>query len=154
MPPQTGNLKQLQTLPEFILSENDHSSSIKELGDLQQLGGQLCISGLQNVNNFEDVLKADLKGKKNLSKLVLKCKGDQTIDIRREQYDKALEALQPHKNLERLDIYEYPGSKFPSWVGNSEFSNMLSMSLVPCRHWGNYLFFEIYSLKIFMGWRP
>ncbi|PON74396.1 LRR domain containing protein [Parasponia andersonii] len=134
MPPQMGNLKQLQTLTNFVLSDNDHSSCIKELAELQQLRGKLCISGLQNVNNVEDVLKANLRGKEKLSELELQWEGD-TSDRSIEKYEKELEALEPHTNLKKISISGYAGSNFPRWVGDySKFSNIVSMTLIGNKH--------------------
>ncbi|PON49733.1 hypothetical protein TorRG33x02_316670, partial [Trema orientale] len=133
MPPQMGNLKQLQTLSDFILSDNVNSSSIKELAELQQLRGELCISGLQNVNNIEDVWKANLRGNENLSELELQWEGD-TSDRRIEKYEKVLDALEPHTNLKKISISGYAGSNFPRWVGDSKFSNIVSMTLIGIKY--------------------
>ncbi|GMN56511.1 hypothetical protein TIFTF001_025627 [Ficus carica] len=125
MPPQMCNLEQLQKLSDFVLSEFS-GPSIKELGYLQYLGGKLRISGLQNVDNVDDVLKANLREKANLYELSLQWRGDPD-DTRRGR--EVLDALQPHPNLKKLTIYKFAGSSFPEWVGDSLFSNLVSLHL-------------------------
>ncbi|XP_062115654.1 putative disease resistance RPP13-like protein 1 isoform X2 [Humulus lupulus] len=128
MPPQMGNLKQLQTLTDFILSDTDHGSGIRELVELQHLGGHLCISGLQNVTDVDDIVRVNLRSRKKLSDLCFEWKCDTTC-TRREQFGKVLEALEPHRNLEKLTIRYYPGSSFPRWVGDSQYSRIISVDL-------------------------
>lgn len=84
-------------------------------------------SGLQNINSVQDVLKANLREKANLNELRLRWRRDIT-DRRRGR--EVLDALQPHANLKKLTIYKYPGSFFPEWVGDSLFSNIVSLHLI------------------------
>ncbi|XP_062086228.1 putative disease resistance RPP13-like protein 1 [Humulus lupulus] len=127
MPPQMGNLKKLQMLPEFVLGKgHDNASTIRELGELQQLSGELYIFGLQNVDNVNDALGANLRCKEKLTGLTFYWLGE-TMDTRRES--EVLEALQPHTNLKKLKIYSYAGFNFPNWIGDSSFSNVVSIHL-------------------------
>ncbi|KAL5543808.1 hypothetical protein UlMin_007592 [Ulmus minor] len=124
MPPHMCNLTKLQTLTDFVVGK--HGSSIRDLGTLHDLNGELRIAGLQNV----DVLKGNLDDKKNLSKLVLQWKG-QTDDSIKDRT--VLDVLQPHANLKELVISNYGGTSFPDWVGDSLFSKIERMHLDDCR---------------------
>ncbi|XP_060966152.1 putative disease resistance RPP13-like protein 1 [Cannabis sativa] len=127
MPPHMGNLKKLQVLHEFVLGKgHDNASTIRELGELHQLSGELYILGLQNVANVNDALEANLRYKEKLTGLTLYWLGE-TMDTRRER--EVLEALQPHTNLKKLIIYSYAGFSFPNWIGDSSFSNIVSIHL-------------------------
>ncbi|KAL5541480.1 hypothetical protein UlMin_009190 [Ulmus minor] len=126
MPPHMCNLTKLQTLTYFVVGKR--GSSIRDLGALHDLNGELRISGLQNV---VDVLKGNLEDKKNLSKLVLKWK-DQTDDSIKDRT--VLDALQPYANLKELFIYDYGGTSFPDWLGDSLFSKIERMHLNGCHN--------------------
>lgn len=43
------------------------------------------------------------------------------------------EMLQPHKNLKKVTIEDYGGTKFPRWVASPLFSNILYLKLINCR---------------------
>ncbi|KAM6576783.1 hypothetical protein CsatB_028620 [Cannabis sativa] len=132
MPPQMGNLKKLHTLPEFVLGKgHDNASTIEELGELQQLSGELYITGMQNVANVNDALKANLRYKEKLTGLTFQWLGE-TTNTRLET--EVLEALQPHTNLKKLIIYSYAGFSFPNWIGDSSFSNVVSIHLSHNKH--------------------
>ncbi|KAL5543713.1 hypothetical protein UlMin_007497 [Ulmus minor] len=127
MPADMCNLTKLQTLTDFVVGKC--GSSIRDLGPLHHLNGELRILGLQNVDG---VLKGNLEDKKNLSKLVLAWEG-QTDDSRDSRKEKiVLNALQPHANLKELFIYVYEGTSFPDWVGDSLFSKIERMHLDGC----------------------
>ncbi|KAL5543752.1 hypothetical protein UlMin_007536 [Ulmus minor] len=125
MPPHMCNLTKLQTLSDFVVGKR--GSSIRDLGALHDLNGELRISGLQNV---DDVLKGNLEDKKNLSKLVLEWEG-QTDDSIKDRT--VLDALQPHTNLKELVISNYGGTSFPDWVGDSLFLRIERMHLNGCQ---------------------
>lgn len=120
-------------------------SGISELGELQQLRGALTVFNLQNVVNPKDALEAKFKDKEYLDELVLKWSGH-TLDTSTER--DVLRMLQPHVNLKKLSIESYGGTKFPDWIGDCSFSNMVSLRLSHCK----YCFFlppigELPSLK-------
>ncbi|KAF2300024.1 hypothetical protein GH714_006835 [Hevea brasiliensis] len=125
MPSQMGKLMKLQNLSDFFIGRRT-GSSLKELGKLQHLRGDLSIWNLQNVVDVEDASEANLKNKRQLRKLNLKWDGDGE-DSARERC--ILEQLQPPKELEYLHIFCYNGTRFPDWLGDSSFSNMVSLEL-------------------------
>ncbi|XP_057980717.1 LOW QUALITY PROTEIN: putative disease resistance protein At3g14460 [Malania oleifera] len=130
MPVQMSKLRNLQTLTAFVVGEHS-GSSIKELKELQDLQGSLAILNLQNVANAMDAFEANLKNKKNLQELVLKWDGDRDDS---QNARSVLEKLVPHTNLKKLVIEYYGGTRFPDWLGESTFSNMVFLRLSNCRY--------------------
>ncbi|TQE00995.1 hypothetical protein C1H46_013535 [Malus baccata] len=125
MPPHMGKLKDLQTFGgEFVLSK-DAGGNIDELKGFQHLSGNLHISGLQNITRAEDALEAKLRDKK-LSEIHLKWEGD-TADSQNDS--RVLGNLQPNTNLKVLAIEGYGGIKFPDWLGDESFSNLITLRL-------------------------
>ncbi|KAF3437465.1 hypothetical protein FNV43_RR20218 [Rhamnella rubrinervis] len=133
MPPQMSELRYLQTSSDFVVGKNS-GSTIKELGKLHDLRGNLWIRGLENVVNVDDVSEANLKDKKRITELSLRWE-DHTDDSEREL--QVLDRLQPHTNLKELFIVNYGGKCFPNWVGHHSFCNMARMELSDCKncHW-------------------
>ncbi|XP_048420474.1 putative disease resistance protein At3g14460 [Pyrus x bretschneideri] len=128
MPPHMGKLKDLQTIGgEFVLSK-DAGGNIDELKGFQHLSGNLHISGLQNIRHAEDALEAKLRDKK-LSEIHLKWEGD-TADSQNDS--RVLGNLQPNTNLKVLAIKGYGGTKFPGWLGDESFSNLITLRLENC----------------------
>ncbi|XP_072982994.1 disease resistance protein RGA2-like [Typha latifolia] len=110
-PEGIGQLIKLQTLPRFF--DSNHGASIMELQNLNLLRGGLHICNLENLRNINDVKQAKLKKKQKLQSLVLSWKCPQS----EEHMDEAvLEALHPHRNLEKLELDGYRSTKFPGWL--------------------------------------
>ncbi|XP_073263971.1 LOW QUALITY PROTEIN: putative disease resistance RPP13-like protein 1 [Populus alba] len=128
MPPHIGQLTKLQTLAFFLVGRQSETS-IKELGNLRHLRGELHIRNLQNVVDARDAGEANLKGKKHLDKLRFTWDGD-THDP--QHVTSTLEKLEPNRNVKNLRIYGYGGIRFPEWVGESSFSNIVSLKLSGC----------------------
>ncbi|EOY17586.1 LRR and NB-ARC domains-containing disease resistance protein [Theobroma cacao] len=150
MPAHMGKLKNLHKLTTFVVGKNG-GSSISELGELQHLHGTLSILNLQNVGCSGDALKANLKGKKKLQKLVLswcdeiedhsKYEADVPLVKKRKvavpkfvPHEYLLEQLQPSPDLEHLKIFGYGGTQFPEWVGDHSFSKIACLELSNCEH--------------------
>ncbi|XP_058724349.1 putative disease resistance RPP13-like protein 1 [Vicia villosa] len=132
MPLQISELKNLQKLSDFFVGEN-HGSSISELGELCSLHGSLFIHGIEHVVAYKDSEEAKLKEKHGLEKLSLDWGGDGDTD--NSQHEKTiLDSLQPHTNLKELEIYDYPGTEFPDWLGDYYFCNMVSLKLKGCKY--------------------
>ncbi|XP_070674094.1 putative disease resistance RPP13-like protein 1 [Malus domestica] len=126
MPVHMGRLKSLRTLTAFVLGKST-GSSIGELRELSHLRGKISILNLQNVVGAIDAL---LKDKKDLNEVELAWGDDVSDDSVKERY--VLERLQPSVNLVKLTIRCYGGISFPSWVGDSSFSNLQVMRLIDC----------------------
>lgn len=114
MPMKMYKLKNLQTLSHFVVG-NDRGSGIKDLKEMQQLQGELVISGLQNVICFTDAMEANLKDKKELTQLVLQWSddfGDSTNDGDEEEVFKV---AQLHRNRKDLNASGCRNPRFPSF---------------------------------------
>ncbi|KAF3434845.1 hypothetical protein FNV43_RR21932 [Rhamnella rubrinervis] len=131
MPPQVSNLKNLENLKEFVVGKNGDGPNIRELGKLQYLCGYLCIKGLENVENVEDVWKANLKDKKGITELKLVW-NDESDDSHKPR--EILNRLRPHTNLESLWIGNYGSTNFPDWVGHHSFSCITRVNLMGCKN--------------------
>ncbi|VVA37894.1 PREDICTED: putative disease resistance [Prunus dulcis] len=70
MPVKIGRLKRLRTLTTFVVGKST-GSSIRELTELTNLQGKLCILNLQNVFDAMVAFRANLKERKDLKELEL-----------------------------------------------------------------------------------
>ncbi|KAG5539280.1 hypothetical protein RHGRI_019742 [Rhododendron griersonianum] len=131
MPPKIGKLTCLQTLSNFIVSQGD-GSMIKELGHLIHLKGTLYILGLENVVDALDAMRANLKDKQGLDVLLMKWSNISNNSRIESVESEVLDKLRPHKKLKELTINGYHGLTFPTWVGNSLFSNMVCLKFQHC----------------------
>jgi len=132
MPPQMGKLTCLQSLSNMVVGKGSCSEVIKELGPLLYLREALCIAGLENVINREDVRDARLIEKHNLYGLSLEWSGnlDEAQD-RISEFD-VLNMLQPHKGLKELTVRRYGCAEFPTWLKVPSFSNMVRLEIESC----------------------
>ncbi|GFZ02659.1 hypothetical protein Acr_15g0012670 [Actinidia rufa] len=135
MPLGIGKLESLQALSNFIVN-NDNGFQIRELGKLIHLGGRLCISGLQNVLDPLDVMGAFLNDKQGLEVLSMVCrKSLDDLRLRNGRVEtEILDMLRPHKNLKQLYIKYYHGTRFPFWMGDPLFSNVVCIRLKNCKN--------------------
>ncbi|KAK9138806.1 hypothetical protein Sjap_009400 [Stephania japonica] len=131
--PQTvGELHQLQTLPLFVVCEEDAGRGISVLKNLNNLRGSLKIHRLCLVKEVSLAEGAKLIiDKGNLRELSLhwdsedgqSCVGDSQV----------LKELQPHGNLKELSIVGFGGVEFPGWVSNGSLvSNLVAMKISDC----------------------
>ncbi|KAG5539279.1 hypothetical protein RHGRI_019741 [Rhododendron griersonianum] len=131
MPPKIGKLTSLLTLSNFIVRQGN-GSTINELGSLIQLRGTLCISGLEKVENAMDARRANLKDKQHLDVLLMKWSNISDNSRNTSVDSEVLDMLRPHEKLKELTINGYHGPTFPTWVGNSLFSNMVNLKFQNC----------------------
>ncbi|CDP17373.1 unnamed protein product [Coffea canephora] len=128
MPVQMGRLTCLQTLEFFNVSQK-RGCGIEELGTLKYLKGSLSLRNLGLVKGKEAAKQAKLFEKPNLSRLVFKWKsGDRESDNCDEN---VLEGLQPHPNLQELEIRYFMGNKFPQWFMN--LANLVGLRIEDCQ---------------------
>ncbi|CAL9004208.1 unnamed protein product [Prunus brigantina] len=127
MPPQLGRLKNLQSLPNFVVGKGSDGSGIREIGSLSHLRGRLSLSRLENVIDAEDARKADLKSKERVDAMVL-----EWSSATQETQLGVLDRLEPHRMLENLIIMGYAGLEFSTWIGDRLFSTMVEVSLNEC----------------------
>nr|KJB20835.1 hypothetical protein B456_003G167600 [Gossypium raimondii]KJB20836.1 hypothetical protein B456_003G167600 [Gossypium raimondii] len=134
-----GNLTCLQTLPIFFVgSERGHS--IKELGSLDELRGELKICHLEGVRDEQEAKGANLHRKEKLFKVIFdfgRCDSGSS-DYNSEE---VMEGLQPHSKLQSLTVSDYRGESFPSWmlrpVGDSNtdlflLNNLMELKFFCC----------------------
>ncbi|KAL5801984.1 hypothetical protein ACOSQ3_033616 [Xanthoceras sorbifolium] len=138
MPCGMDKLEYLQTLSNFIVSRNINSgySGLKELKNMKFLRGELCISPMENVTNFQELREGVLIDKKNLRVLILEWGSEfGNSSSRNEGVEKhVLDMFRPHANLTNLTIKHYGGIEFPYWVGDPSFSNMVFLRLEGCKN--------------------
>ncbi|KAL0431175.1 UNVERIFIED_CONTAM: putative disease resistance protein RGA1 [Sesamum radiatum] len=130
-PPGLGDLIYLRELSIFIVGQ-DASHQIDQLKELN-LGGSLCIGGLENVSNTEDAKNANLMMKNNLTLLGLLWTDGAEETHSTEYYEELLQGLRPHHNLEVIGIASYQGVKFPNWMSALALKNLKKVSLGSCR---------------------
>ncbi|KAJ1399779.1 P-loop containing nucleoside triphosphate hydrolase [Sesbania bispinosa] len=128
MPPHMGSLTNLQTLTGFVLGSGQ-GSGIEELKNFPSLKGKISISNLQNVIDPPNDMKANLLGNMKLNELMLSWSknADDSKNVR-----SVLHWLEPPKTLEKLTIRNYGSTSFPAWLGDFQFSKLVSVGLYDC----------------------
>ncbi|KAL5745499.1 hypothetical protein ACOSP7_026645 [Xanthoceras sorbifolium] len=132
MPLRVGNLTDLRTLINFVVG-NNVGSGLGELKSLKHLQGTFGISRLENVHDVRDAKEADLNGKVGLKVLLLEWTSSIDNSRNTDMETQVLEMLRPTQKLEELTIKGFGGMKFPSWVGETSFSNLLFLRFENCR---------------------
>ncbi|KAL7122811.1 hypothetical protein ACP275_01G067200 [Erythranthe tilingii] len=130
MPSKIRELTNLVTLSQFVVGGGGRSDELEEL-QCSNLGGKLKLSHLERVKNPMDAKKANLAEKTNLRHLKLhwlweSMEEDIAID------EKVLEALEPHPNLETLDIKGFRGRCFPVWMSSSTLNKLVGIEITFC----------------------
>ncbi|XP_027173381.1 uncharacterized protein LOC113773058 [Coffea eugenioides] len=131
IPKGMGSLTNLQTLKAFLVGREE-GCSVAELKDLDNITGTFCIARLENVANVVEAKKAALNSKQYITKLELRWGEHRYQNSKAEE--QILEYLQPHTNLESLQILFYNGSLLPSWISNPSFTNLASITLCNCKN--------------------
>ncbi|KMT13502.1 hypothetical protein BVRB_4g082800 [Beta vulgaris subsp. vulgaris] len=133
MPKQMGKLHCLQTLTAFVVSKHDRLG-MRELGELQQIRGELALRRLQNISSPAEASYANLNNREYLYNVELDFDAKDNSDS--EKGRAVLENLKPHANLERLTIRNYPGTRFPCWLDTqfSMYGNISHLSLIGCQY--------------------
>ncbi|XP_020997303.2 putative disease resistance protein RGA1 isoform X1 [Arachis duranensis] len=130
-------LTSLLTLSHFTVSTRNNKSKhilgFRELVNLKNLSGELKISHLEQLKlkKSEQGL-AYLKEKQHLKHLTLKWNHDDNDNHNNhdENDETSLGHLEPHVNLQGLDIVGYKGAKFSDWLLSLE--NLVTFSLYNC----------------------
>ncbi|XP_061993475.1 putative disease resistance protein RGA4 [Rosa rugosa] len=107
-----GRLTNLRRLPFFNVGE-ERGPAIKELGGLNQLRGHLIIIGLEHVRDGEEAKNARLVQKNHLRELTFAWTDN---EVPNENQTEVLDGLEPHGNLQSLNIHHFMGARFPSWI--------------------------------------
>ncbi|KAL6651033.1 hypothetical protein ACP70R_009958 [Stipagrostis hirtigluma subsp. patula] len=134
MPIGVGELIHLQSLPVLNVGETLSDCSIRELRHLDNLHGDLAITGLENIKACNDAKEAKLINKKYLETLTLEW-SDNSIYLEEDDEEistKVFENLQPPRDLVNLIVQNYSGSSFPIWIEKIPFDNLQSITLDNC----------------------
>ncbi|XP_058108273.1 putative disease resistance protein RGA3 [Magnolia sinica] len=128
-----GRLTSLRTLSKFIVGER-MECRIGELKNLNLLQGELAIYHLERVLNEDEAKEAELMNKKYLCLLELYDGNCQRVlqDDVAKRIEGVFEGLRPGTNLEELKISGYMGFKFPGWIEDASFSNLINITLRDC----------------------
>ncbi|TYH23524.1 hypothetical protein ES288_A03G020100v1 [Gossypium darwinii] len=130
-PVNIGKLTCLQTLPIFFVG-SERGRSIKELGSLNELRGELEICHLGDVRDKQEANGANLHRKEKLCKVIFAFESDSGSGGYNSE--EVMEGLQPHSNLQSLTVWDYRGESFPSWmlrpVGDSNTDLFLLNNLI------------------------
>ncbi|XP_025635557.1 putative disease resistance RPP13-like protein 1 [Arachis hypogaea] len=134
MPKGMSKLKELQKLSDYIVGKHEENG-IGELGEHVHLQGKFCIKKLENVVDSSEAWKARMVDKKYITHLWLEWSSGEDNDIIDSQIEKeVLAKLEPHKDLKRLSLWGYRGTKFPDWIGQSWYHDMTWLELRGCRN--------------------
>ncbi|PRQ38874.1 putative P-loop containing nucleoside triphosphate hydrolase, leucine-rich repeat domain, L [Rosa chinensis] len=123
-------LTNLRRLSSFNVGKK-RGPAIKELGGLNQLRGHLIIWNLEHVRGGKEAKKARLVQKSHLSKLTFGWTYKYDWLPNEKQTD-VLDGLEPHGNLQSLNIENFMGARFPSWI--TSLQNLKQIRLVNCNN--------------------
>lgn len=126
-PRHIGRLSNLRSLRAFIVGKKE-GYRVTELKNMKYLQGSICLTNLENVMDEVEAREARLSNKPFLKRLELewnKYSRDQSL------VEAILTELEPHENLEELQLTGFDGARFPSWLSSSD-CKLTSIHLVKC----------------------
>ncbi|MQM13630.1 hypothetical protein Taro_046553 [Colocasia esculenta] len=131
-PEGIGKLIDLQTVPGFYVSSEHNRAKLGELKDMNNIRGEFAINGLHKLADVNEAKKACLDKKRSISSLHLGW--DPNADWSPID-DEVLESLKPTPKLESLQISDFKGPSYPSWLADWSFSRLDTITLVGCGKW-------------------
>nr|ALO70117.1 NBS-LRR-like resistance protein [Oryza sativa] len=126
--PRIGKLTCLEYLNAFSVQKRI-GHTVCELKNLSQLH-HLRLRDIQNVGSCKEVLDANLKDKKHMRTFSLHWSSHEVIA--ENVSDLVLDYLQPHSDLEELDIIGFSGTRLPFWITDSYLVNIVSLNIINC----------------------
>uniref|UniRef100_A0ACD6APV1 Uncharacterized protein n=1 Tax=Avena sativa TaxID=4498 RepID=A0ACD6APV1_AVESA len=134
MPRNIGKLKNFLTLTTFIVDTRE-GCGIDELKDLQHLSNRLELYNLRKIQSVNHAKEAHLKQKQNLSELLF-CWGLTRYDKPESEAcneKEVFQCLQPHDNIEIMELYGYGGLEMPQWMGYPQmFKCLRKLKIFKC----------------------
>ncbi|PIN16162.1 Apoptotic ATPase [Handroanthus impetiginosus] len=126
-------LTALRTLRRF--NAGIGSSKLGYLKKLNQISGSLFLSiHLHGPEDVKEAQKAELRNKKHIKELQIWLSNEiEGSDGEELVKNEAMEALQPHPDLQSLWIRKYGGTKFPNWI-TSSLHHLKYLRLGDCEH--------------------
>uniref|UniRef100_A0A8R7RC45 Disease resistance protein RGA3 n=1 Tax=Triticum urartu TaxID=4572 RepID=A0A8R7RC45_TRIUA len=126
MSPNFGLLNNLHILTTFVVDSKD-GRGIEQLKDLQHLSNKLELLNLSKIKSGGNAKEANLNQKKNLSELLFSW--DQEIDDGPQNMaynvEEVLHSLEPHSNIQKLEIRGYGGREISQWMRKPQMLNYL-----------------------------
>lgn len=133
MPAGIGKLVNLQRLSSFAVGQR--GPGIRELRNLLQLRGGLCISGLHYVLDVREVVEASFENKQHLSVLELEWSVEANVFVNKILAEQLLGIILSATRLKELKIRNYPGERLPirqyQFLETLVLSNMLNLAEWP-----------------------
>ncbi|KAB8102222.1 hypothetical protein EE612_033579, partial [Oryza sativa] len=126
--PRIGKLTCLEYLNAFSVQKRI-GHTVCELKNLSQLH-HLRLRDIQNVGSYKEVLDANLKDKKHMRTFSLHWSSHEVVA--ESVSDLVLDNLQPHSDLEELDIIGFSGTRLPFWITDSYLKNIVSLNIINC----------------------
>ncbi|XP_048542663.1 putative disease resistance protein RGA3 [Triticum urartu] len=120
--PNFGLLNNLHILTTFVVGTGD-GLGIEQLKDLQHLSNRLELFNLSKIKSGRNAKKANLGQKKNLSELLFSW--DQEIDDEPRDVEEVLQCLEPHSNIQKLEIRGYHGLEISQWMRKPQMFDCL-----------------------------
>ncbi|PIN16159.1 Leucine-rich repeat protein [Handroanthus impetiginosus] len=126
-------LTALRTLSQF--NAGIGSSKLGYLKKLNQISGSLDLRiHLHGPEDVKEAQKAELRNKKHIKHLQICCFNRiEGLDGEELVKNEAMEALQPHPDLQSLFICNYEGTKFPNWI-TSSLDHIKTLAIWGCNH--------------------
>ncbi|XP_031277089.1 putative disease resistance RPP13-like protein 1 [Pistacia vera] len=131
MPLSISKLTGLRTLPFFVVGKGI-CSGLGGLKSLMHIRETLHISRLENVDDVGDAKDASLHSMRNLNAVLLEWANSLGVSNKPRTETHVLNVLKPHQKLKELTVRGYGGTRFPTWLGDFSFSDLVILRLEDC----------------------